>query len=87
MIYQLPSTFFGLRPKHKPQIHEEIFQLLYYGNGFVHSDVYEMPVYLRKFYFQKLNEYKKKESKEIEKAQQKKPNIAKPSFVNPRINK
>ena len=38
---------------------------MYYGIGFTHSDVYNMPSFLRKFYYKKLFETKKKESDEI----------------------
>ena len=48
-------------------MHEDIFALVYYGNGFSHSDVYNMPVYLRKFYHKKLIDLKKEEKKEIDK--------------------
>ena len=64
-------AFFGLRPENKPQIHNEIFELIYFGSGFTHSDVYNMPSFLRKFYYKKLFETKKKESDEIKKARQK----------------
>ena len=68
LIYHWPPTFFGLTPKHRPLIHEEIFQLIYFGKGFTHSDVYKMPVYLRKFYLKKLIETRKAEQKATEKA-------------------
>ena len=73
LIYHLPLTFFGLQPSNKPQIHNEIFELVYYGQGFTHSDVYDMPVYLRNFYTQKLIETRKEEKAEIEKANKKNP--------------
>ena len=44
---------------------------MYYGEGFNHSDLYEMPVYLRNFYYEKLLDTRKKENEEIKKAQQK----------------
>jgi|TARA_Y100001938_G_C7783333_1_gene278992 hypothetical protein len=69
--------FFGLRPKDKPLIHDSIFSLVYHGNGFNFSDVYEMPVYLRNFYIKKLIDTKKEEQKQIEKSQSK---IKKPNF-------
>ena len=37
---------------------------MYYGNGFTHSDVYNMPTYLRRFYSNKLTDQLKKEQKE-----------------------
>jgi len=51
------QTFFGLRPNHRPLIHSEIFDLIYHSNGgFTFSDVYELPIYLRKFYMKKLKD-------------------------------
>jgi len=63
--------FFGLTPEDKPKLHEQIFQLIYYGEGFIHSDLYEMPVYLRNFYYKKLVETRKKENEEVKKSNQK----------------
>ena len=69
--------FFGLRPEDKPAIHESIFSLVYHGNGFSFSDVYDMPIYLRNFYLKKLIDTKKEENKQVEKSQSK---IKKPNF-------
>ena len=38
---------------------------------FSFSEVYNMPIYLRKFYFTRLQKYYKEQSEEIKKAQQK----------------
>jgi hypothetical protein len=79
--------FFGLNPEDKPKLHEQIFQLMYYGKGFTHSDVYDMPVYLRNFYHKKLTDTKEKENKEIQKAQQRqKSKVSKPT-INPRFKR
>ena len=59
---------------------------MYYGEGFTHSDVYSMPVYLRYFYYDKLTETRKKENDEIKKAQQKKSTVSKPA-INPRFKR
>ena len=50
---------------------------MYYGEGFNHSDLYDMPVYLRNFYYRELVNIKEEESKEIKKSksQSKAPNI------------
>ena len=61
--------FFGLKPKDKKTLHEQIFQIIYYGQGFTHSDVYDMPIYLRNFYYNKLVETRKQENEEVRKAQ------------------
>ena len=58
---------------------------MYYGKGFTHSDVYDMPVYLRNFYYNKLADTRKKENEEIKKANQKS-NVSKPA-INPRFKR
>jgi hypothetical protein len=45
--------------------------MVQFGNGFTWSDVYHMPINLRKFYFNKLVELKKQEAEEMKKAQSK----------------
>ena len=59
--------FFGLPNDYRKTFHEDIFALIYHGSGFTHSDVYNMPVYLRRFYIETLIQQKKKEEDEIEK--------------------
>ena len=63
-------TFFGQPPTNRAAIHEELFNIAYYGNGFNHNDLYNMPVPLRRFYAQKLVEAKQKESEAIKKSSQ-----------------
>ncbi len=65
------SNFFGQPPSNRAAIHEELFNIAYYGNGFNHDDLYNMPVPLRRFYAQKLIEAKNKESEIIEEARKK----------------
>ena len=65
---------FGLNSEHKAQIHETLFQLIYYGQGFTHDDVYNLPIHIRNFYVQKLIETKTEEKKQMDKAS-KKPTI------------
>jgi hypothetical protein len=45
--------------------------MVQFSNGFTWSEVYHMPVYLRRFYFKKLVDMKKKEAEEVKKAQSK----------------
>tara|TARA_B100000287_G_scaffold7515_1_gene7424 strand:+ start:1026 stop:1205 length:180 start_codon:yes stop_codon:yes gene_type:complete len=59
---------------------------MYYGQGFTHSDVYNMPTYLRNFYYNELTEMKKKENEQIKKANQKKSSVSKPP-PNPRFKR
>tara|TARA_Y100000592_G_scaffold87476_1_gene142090 strand:+ start:9299 stop:9502 length:204 start_codon:yes stop_codon:yes gene_type:complete len=39
------------------------------GGGFIHSEVYNMPVWLRRFHIGKINEHNEKQNEEMEKAQ------------------
>ena len=44
--------------------------LVYHGGGgFIHSEVYNMPIWMRRFHIQKINEHNKKQQEEIEKQQ------------------
>ena len=55
-------AFFGLAPKHRPLIHEEVFMLCYYGKGgFTHDQVYNMPKYLRTFYLKQIEKINNKQ--------------------------
>jgi len=60
---------------------------MYYGHGFTHSDVYNMPIYLRNFYYKELIDTRQKENDEIKKANQKaRSKVSKPTF-NPRFKR
>jgi len=50
------------------------------AGGFTHSDVYNMPVYLRRFYFNLLIEQKNEENEEIKKSQSKSKTTNNPKF-------
>ena len=77
-------TFFGQPPENRAAIHEELFNIAYYGNGFNHNELYNMPVPLRRFYAQKLVDAKQKEADEIKKVTEKKTNdIPRPNFQKP----
>jgi hypothetical protein len=66
------SSFFGLRAEDKPAIHDQIFSLCFHGKGgFTHSEVYEMPTYLRRFYIAKASKFYDEEKKEMDKATKK----------------
>tara|TARA_R110002096_G_scaffold124598_1_gene269336 strand:+ start:663 stop:836 length:174 start_codon:yes stop_codon:yes gene_type:complete len=44
---------------------------MYYGKGFIHSDIYSMPIYLRNFYYKQLVDVRNKENEEVKKVQSK----------------
>jgi len=58
----LDLTFFGLTSKTAPQYRmntlTEVHDLVFHGKGgYIWSDVYNMPIYLRRFALSKLKEY------------------------------
>ena len=65
-------SFFGLQPKHKVDIHEEIFNLLHYAKGgFTFTESYNLPITLRRFYLKRLYKEYETVNKESQKQQQK----------------
>ncbi|OUW60178.1 MAG: hypothetical protein CBD63_04135 [Candidatus Pelagibacter sp. TMED203] len=72
-------TFFGQPPENRAAIHEEIFNIIYFGQGFTHSDVYNMPLPLRRYYADVLIKTKERENKEVEEANK--------QFQDPRLTK
>ena len=59
--------------------------LVYHGGGgFIHSEVYNMPTWMRKFHILRIEEYTKKKNEEIEKA--KKQSQPSKSIQKPNIN-
>ena len=79
-------TFFGLTPEYRGLLFTQIHDLVYHGGGgFIHSEVYNMPIWMRKFHIQKIAEYNKKQQEEIEK-QQGKSNISNSKLSRPNID-
>ena len=61
-------NFFGQPPENRAAIHEELFNIAYYGNGFNHTELYNMPLPLRRFYADKLIKAKETEQKQYDDA-------------------
>ena len=63
-------TFFGLTSTYRNIIFQQIHDLVYHGNGgFVHSEVYNMPIWMRRFHIQKINKFLEKQNEEVRKQQ------------------
>ena len=84
-------TFFGLTPQYRNNLFTQIHDLVFHGGGgFQHLEVYNMPIWLRKFHISKINEWNRQQKEEMEKAKKKSnipsnkvqgPNIPPPSSV------
>jgi|TARA_Y100001963_G_scaffold121448_1_gene170077 hypothetical protein len=54
------------------------------GGGFIHSEVYNMPIWLRVFHTNKINDYHKKQNDEMERAKKgQQPNPVQGPNINP----
>lgn len=66
------TNFFSLSPNHHQLVHSQIFDLIFHGNGgFNWNDVYNMPIWARKFYTKKIVEFKTEEKKAYDKQNKK----------------
>jgi len=66
--------------EYKAELHEQIFQISFNSQGMLSfSELYNMPIYLRKFYFKRLQKHYKDEAEEMKVVQQKNKDT-RPSF-------
>lgn len=80
-------AFFGLTStsakQHRIQFLTQIHEICFYGQGgYSWTEVYEMPLWLRKFVYQKVKEHYDKQAKQAEQAKQEK-NSKTQNLINP----
>ena len=64
----LVSPFFGLTSAYRASLFTQIHELVYHGGGgFIHSEVYNMPIWMRRFHVEKISEFNKKQNEEYNK--------------------
>ena len=79
-------AFFGLTSNYRQLLYTEIHDLVFHGGGgFIHSEVYNMPIWLRRYHIDRINEFNKKQQEEVEKAQGRS-NIGDGEISSPNIN-
>jgi len=82
----LESTFFGLTPEYRSLLFTQIHDLVYHGGGgFIHSEVYNMPIWMRQYHIKKINEYLVKQQEEVKK-QKGQSNVGDNKLSRPNIN-
>jgi len=63
--YRLISAFFGLTPEHRKFIFDQIHQIVFNGQGgYSFTEVYELPIHLRKYIFHQMKEHYDKLNKQ-----------------------
>ena len=63
--------FFGLTPEYRKQLFRQLHEIVFHGKGYNWWDVYNMPIWLRKFTIQSINEYHKNQAEEMKKVRAK----------------
>ena len=65
--FQLTPTFFGFKPSDRVGLHDNIFNLIWWGEGRWDWDtIYSMPIFLRKFWGNKVNKIIQERNEEID---------------------
>ena len=84
----MESPFFGLTPNYKFQVYQEIHDLVYYGNGgFIYSELYVMPIHIRRYHIKKIDDLHQKRNDEERKAMNTSQETMKKIPSTPNINR
>ena len=80
--FNLGQTFFGFKPEHRGVLHENLWNLLWWGEGRWDWDtLYNLHIPLRTFWFRKMNEILEiKNAPKNTPPKSSKPKIDKPPF-------
>ena len=69
--FNLTPTFFGFKPEHQVHRHDQLFELVWAGDGRWDWDtIYNLPIHLRKFWVTKINKLRSELNQNEETAQQ-----------------
>lgn len=63
--FRLLLTFFGLTSEHRKYVFDQIHQIVFHGKGgYTFTDVYELPIHLRKYVYHQIKEYYDQQNKQ-----------------------
>lgn len=69
LIFLLGLHFFGLTPEYRASLFNQLHDICFHGKGgYSFGEVYEFPIWLRRFLHRTLIEFYEKENKQTEKA-------------------
>jgi hypothetical protein len=55
--FQLDQNFFGFKPEHRIDLHDNLFNLIWHGEGRWDWDtIYNMPVHIRRHWSKRVND-------------------------------
>jgi hypothetical protein len=70
--FQLDQSFFGFKPSDRVTHHENLYNLLWYGEGrWTWDDIYYMPVHIRMYWIKRVNTYLQRQQEIHEKQTEK----------------
>lgn len=73
----MDQTFFGFKPEHQVQLHDQLYELLVAGDGRWDWDtIYNLPLHLRRFWISKINKQRTADAERAEKLAQQASNAA-----------
>jgi len=85
-ISQSGSRFFGLTPEDRSNVFTQIHEIVFHGKGgYSWADVYNMPIWLRRFTFLKIKEFYEKQQEEQENYEKKLKNKTTASPMKPNV--
>lgn len=77
--FKLDQTFFGLSPSDRLRLHDNLFELLWHGEGRWDWDtIYTMPIFLRLYWVRKLNEKLEQKINSTQNKKSKQPSVHRP---------
>ena len=54
--FQLDQNFFGFNPKDRIKLHDNLFNIIWHGEGrWTWDDIYHMPIFLRRYWTKRIN--------------------------------
>ena len=69
--FVLDQTFFGFKPKHQVQFHDQLFDLLWAGDGRWDWDtIYNLPLHIRRLWVTRINRMRDQQNNEQSQAEQ-----------------
>jgi hypothetical protein len=68
-IFQLELPFYGLTPEYRASLFNQLHDICFHGKGgYSFGEVYELPIWLRRFIHRSIIEFYENENKETQKA-------------------
>lgn len=72
VYFQLDQNFFGFKPEDRVTFHENLFNLIWYGEGRWDWDtVYNMPIHIRRYWVKRVNDIIQSRIEPVEKKKKK----------------